>query len=518
MAAAALLPLLSADGNGEPPAKRFRATQKLSPLYMELLGVVGCEDGGLNQQVYLATVSRVLPGHGAAQGLRDIANLSRSDLASMMRDSFEHPIPTPAGGRPRAADSHGGLVDILVVAKELHADGSPHFHVVIRLKHRMRFHAAKRTLQQRHKLPSHWSSSHSQLWSAVRYVHVATPKKPMVDADIYVWAHSGGDVDLTELPKEPCTALAWRKRREAKEANSIAQGMKMPSFNKLDLMSLVLSKHLHTKTQLLAYAQDHGSPQAQLFVSRQQRRLAEFIEDAHEWADAKAEVITNSMTEWDILCKAANTPCPHAPGTCFYTKAVDEIFEKNIATLCPRKLACALKAVLLNGPSKTCRVPILIGASNTGKSTLLYPFDDLFGPKHVLHKPALGSTFALRNIVKKKRFIFWDDFRPVEFAHKDTVPIATFLSLFIGKDTEIQVSQSFNDGNLDVCWKRGVVFTAKEDGLWDPTSKISAEDVRHLKNRVQEFRLTHVLVDVKEVESCASCMSRWIAKYSAGYP
>ena len=107
----------------------------------------------------------------------------------------------------------------------------------------------------------------------------------------------------------------------------------------------------------------------------------------------------------------------------------------------------------------------LTGHSGAGKSTLLYPFDDLFGPKRVFHKPALGSTFALRNIVKNKRFIFWDDYRPVEFAHKETVPVATFLSLFIGKDTEVQVSQSFNDGNLDVKWPRGVVFTAKEEGL-----------------------------------------------------
>ena len=82
----------------------------------------------------------------------------------------------------------------------------------------------------------------------------------MVGADIYVWVHSGGDVDLTELSREPFAALAWRKRREAKEANSIAQGMKMPSFNKLDSMSLVLTMHLHTKTQLSANAQDHGSP------------------------------------------------------------------------------------------------------------------------------------------------------------------------------------------------------------------------------------------------------------------
>ena len=343
-----------------------------------------------------------------------------------------------------------------------------------------------------------------------------SPKKPRVDADIWVWSEEGNDVDLTELSREPFTAHAWRKRCEAREAKAASEASRAPRFNKLDLMAIVLSKHLHTKTQLLAYMQDHGSPAAQLFVSKQQRRLTEYIDDAHEWADAKAEAVAETMSDWAILCHAAARPCPHGPGHCSYASAVAEIFHHNVATVCPRRLACCLKAVLCHGPSKTCRVPLLVGASNTGKSTLVYPFDDLFGPKHVFHKPALGSTFALRNIVKKKRFIFWDDFRPVEFAHKDTIPVGTFLSLFIGKDTEIQVSQSFNDGNLDVAWRRGVVMTAKEDGLWASTSKVPAEDVRHLQNRVEEFRFTHVIRDLKDVDSCAPCMARWITRYAEG--
>ena len=76
--------------------------------------------------------------------------------------------------------------------------------------------------------------------------------------------------------------------------------------------------------------------------------------------------------------------------------------------------------------------------------------------------------FRVRNITKQKRFIFWDDYRPVEFARHQTVPVASFLSLFIGKPTEVQVSQSFNDGNADVQWRRGAVFTAKSEGLWNP--------------------------------------------------
>eukprot|EP00974_Lingulodinium_polyedra_P075059 7273486-Lingulodinium_polyedra.AAC.1 len=48
----------------------------------------------------------------------------------------------------------------------------------------------------------------------------------------------------------------------------------------------------------------------------------------------------------------------------------------------------------------------------------------------------------------------------------------------------IQVSRYVYDGNLDAIWRKGVVMIAKEEGFWPPTSKVSAEDVRHLQNRV----------------------------------
>ena len=216
----------------------------------------------------------------------------------------------------------------------------------------------------------------------------------------------------------------------------------------------------------------------------------------------------------DMLYRAASQTCPHPHMQCPYGCATATIFQQNQANFSPFHLAASLRSIIQSGPSKTCRVPMLVGPSNTGESTLVYPIDDLFGPGHVFHKPALGSTFALRNIIKQKRFIFWDDFRPVEFAHHQTVPVAVFLSFSIGKPTEVQVSQSFNDGNADVHWRRGVVFIAKEEGLWLPTSKVSAEDVRHLQNRVVQFRFTHTITALREVESCASCMARWILQFS----
>ena len=120
-------------------------------------------------------------------------------------------------------------------------------------------------------------------------------------------------------------------------------------------------------------------------------------------------------------------------------------------------LAVALRKVIKHGPSKTTRVPLLVGPTNTGKTTLIVPFDKLFGFSRVFHKPALGSSFALRNILKDKRFLMWDDYRPVQYGLV-TVPVATFLSLFTGQPFEVPMSQSFHDGNEDFEWRHGCVI------------------------------------------------------------
>ncbi len=511
-AVTAMAGVLSTSAVAAPPAaKRRRLAGKISPWFLALLEDLGCEASGATQVVYLGTVSRVLPGNAA--GYRDLEAVTKAELLSMVRDAVDNPVGGgSAGGRRRTRTD--SPVDFIIVVKEKHADGTSHFHFVLKLNRNMRFRQAKATLMERHKIPSHWSCIHRQVWSAVRYLHVPSPKKPVVDDNPEIWTFDGRNLDLTELSREPWLAHAWRRRREAMETTAAVEGKKAAAFNKLDFMALVLSKHLHTKASLISYVQEHGSPAAQVFTSKHQRRVVEYIEDAQEWEEARATAVSERLSDWEILCRAADTPCCHAPGECGYAVAAEEIFRRNAATLSPQKLAKSLKRVVMAGPSKTSCVPCLVGPSNTGKSTLLYPFDDLFGAKKVFHKPALGSTFALRNIVKNKRFIFWDDYRPVEYAHKDTVPVATFLSLFIGKDTEIQVSQSFSDGDLDVKWSRGVVFTAKEEGLWEPTARVSAEDVRHLRNRVEEFHFAQVVPSLKEVESCAPCMARWVRKYS----
>ena len=208
------------------------------------------------------------------------------------------------------------------------------------------------------------------------------------------------------------------------------------------------------------------------------------------------------------MCRLADEPCPRGDA-CRYAAAATRFFESNRLVLSRDAFALALRDIIRRGPSKTTRVPLLAGPTNTGKTTLLLPFDQVFKFRHVFHKPALGSKFALRNLAKGKRFIMWDDYRPVEYA-VDTVPVPTFLSLFTGQPFEVQMSQSFNDGNLDFEWRRGAVMTAKAQGLWDLRGDVTAEDVKHMQSRVEVFACNAQVPNMADTEMCAVCMCVWI--------
>ena len=62
---------------------------------------------------------------------------------------------------------------------------------------------------------------------------------------------------------------------------------------------------------------------------------------------------------------------------------------------------------------------------NSDKTTIFLPFDDLYGFKQVVHKPAVSSKFVLRNLREEEGSFFWDDDRPIEYT-QDTHLLAAF--------------------------------------------------------------------------------------------
>jgi hypothetical protein len=476
-----------------------------------LLDELGDEDPSSRQQVYLGTASRVLPDTLDATDLIDISRLTRKDMEIKLRRAFDDPfVPAGRPGRRRGPQEEGsaGRVDKIVVVKEEHTDGEPHFHWAVRLFEKMCFAPVKHTLRQRDHIATHWSCSHTQWWSALRYLVVPSTKK-VVDKDRHVWTWDKRGLDLFAEAQEPWMAKIWKRRRESHELAVAAGTCKKAKFSKLDLTALVLEKSLSTKAQVLEFSQNHGSASMHAFVHNNQRKLKEFMEDAQEWGQARQAAQAEKESDWELVGRLANATC-ELGSKCNYTAAADRIFTANEEHGLSREaLAVALRRIIINGPSKTTRVPLLVGNTNTGKTTLIVSFDKVFGFRHVMHKPALGSRYALRNLLKDKRFLMWDDYRPVQYGI-ETMPVATFLSLFTGQPFEVQMSQSFNDGNEDFEWRRGCVMTAKEKDLWKPMGPVDAEDVEHMKSRVDIFPCRAKLKNLKDTSVCPHCMCRWI--------
>ena len=169
-------------------------------------------------------------------------------------------------------------------------------------------------------------------------------------------------------------------------------------------------------------------------------------------------------------------------------------------------------------------MPLLVGVTNAGKSTVLDPIDSVFSPEKVFHTPALGSSMPLVNLAtKEKRFIYLDDFQPVAFASQPdrspTVPVITFLKLFSGQHLEVQLPLNSHSGNADLAWHRGAAITCKLKGLWDTQGCVTVEDVRHMQSRVDQFE-AHEKVpaqQMKDTKPCAKCFAKWLVEKSSAF-
>jgi len=303
-----------------------------------------------------------------------------------------------------------------------------------------------------------------------------------------------------------------------------SRGGRDAKFTKIDFVALVLSEKLFTPSAVMAYVQEKGSHLMQAFISKNQRRLPEWIQDSREWKQAPARAASEGESDWCLIQRLAGVACQCEGGQCMWLEAAKSFFARNACNLSEGHLAHCLAKIICEGPSKTTRIPLIAGPSNSAKSTILDPIDEVFGAENVQHKPDLGSTMPLVNITKpNKRFMYLDEFQCVEYAsvpaRKPTIPVTTMLKLFGGQFLEVQVSQSFHDGNLDCRWRRGIAITSKLTGLWEPRGPVTPEDISHLQNRVEQFTATVRLQrqDLRTVTPCKHSFSKWLVEASAAY-
>ena len=113
-------------------------------------------------------------------------------------------------------------------------------------------------------------------------------------------------------------------------SNSICQDK--TKIRKRDLTAIVLTNNLKTPVDVLEYAKNKGSAQLQDFVHGCQRRLDEYIEDAYTWGNAEVEAAKQRETDWELIQRVAQEPCP-CNGSCKWRNAADQFFHHNRNTI-----------------------------------------------------------------------------------------------------------------------------------------------------------------------------------------
>ena len=258
------------------------------------------------------------------------------------------------------------------------------------------------------------------------------------------------------------------------------------------------------------------------YVVRNQGKLKELIKQSREWHAAKTVAAEERESDWELVQRVANGRCTCPAGECAWAEAAAAFFRRNCG-IDQERLAACFAAVLDKGPAKTRRVPMLVGPTNSGKSTIFDPVDSLLGEENVQHTPAVGASMPLANLaLKSKRFLYLDEFSPVEYASNPakspTIPKAMLCKLLAGQWLEVSVSQSFQNGNADIRWSRGVAITAKCEGLWTPTEHVSAEDIKHMKSRVEQFEATSpIRGELKDTPLCKETFCQWLVRNAAAW-
>ena len=81
-------------------------------------------------------------------------------------------------------------------------------------------------MRRRHAIATHWSTSHKQLWSAVRYVHCTRLGKETVDRKPLVWTQDDRKLNLHDEANEPFQAAAWNRKRELRMSEPFEKKIK----------------------------------------------------------------------------------------------------------------------------------------------------------------------------------------------------------------------------------------------------------------------------------------------------
>lgn len=172
----------------------------------------------VKRRVYLVTLPPPTQSH-AATGERLVApgSVAKAKVLEGVLDSCAHPVYVDLHSRSAGCSVPLQLCGVwrefcTASANVTHPE---HDHIAVCAVGSFRFLPVKRALLQRHGFASHWSCTHLGYWSCVRYLAMASPKKPLqsLDGVPCLWAAAGVHPPLMDCCYAPVNAKSLSQKR-----------------------------------------------------------------------------------------------------------------------------------------------------------------------------------------------------------------------------------------------------------------------------------------------------------------
>ena len=401
-------PVLSVDR----PAKRLRGKQ---PVQAYTAGqVLAGENPNAVKRTYLVTLSHPRAARSAdGVPLRAPKEFSREAVRDLVLRCCREPDHDPSYLR-----MHPGFVPVsfgvlnLVVFREFHkvdeAAGvaEMHYHIAVLLEEAHRYMPIKRALLNNYGLAAHFSCSHDDFSSAVRYGVRATPEKPRaaLDPAPLVWGCRAPVPGLEEMANEPTTGRALAARRTALVQAASEAGKGEPRISEVDIWPLIVKSGIKhspddpcSTERFVSYVKKNCSPQTVSWLFKNREKIPKLITDTWAWEDVDRIIADVGRTRQQCFEEAKATPCICGGRWAYH---VEESFRLNKINA-PRLCAHVLRSIY-DGRSEAVPVIVLVGRyGGEGKSLFFDPLRTLFGDEHTFQRPP-GGQFALMDLPTKK--------------------------------------------------------------------------------------------------------------------
>jgi len=270
------------------------------------------------------------------------------------------------------------------VCLEQHKDGTPHYHMCLKLNKQRRWKGVRNILSSRYKINVNFSDKYSNYYACYQYVIKCDPE----------YLVSDGHPNLINPPR---TAAATEQRRQS------SKRARRKSFDALDLADIIVSQNIHTKTELLKLAQTqrkNGKRDLALFVLNNIDKCVKILETTWDM-EAAESTITRSNTSRITILQSYLDKC-NIENCQWYDLALETLMNNNIDI---NEFCKAIENALTLGRGKGRNI-MIAGPANCGKTFLFKPLTQIF---NAFVNPASGS-FAWVGI-EDAEIIYLNDFR-----------------------------------------------------------------------------------------------------------